>query len=53
MNEYKRQYSERIEQEEVPRYKTKSLDRLLPEWIINLQNYFEKGTVKDYSPTLS
>jgi len=48
MNKDKEQYSSRIEYESVPRYQSKSLDYLLPEWITNLKNYFEKRPDSDY-----
>ena len=49
MHEDNRQYLDRIEHGRVPRYETKSLDYLLPEWIINLKNYFEKKPDSNYS----
>ncbi len=48
MNEKKRQYSGRTEYESIPKYESKSLDDLLPEWITNLKNYFEKRPDSDY-----
>lgn len=50
MNERKRQYSDRIKYETSPKYDAKSLDCLLPEWIMNLKNYFEKKPDNNYSP---
>ena len=50
MNEKKRQYSSRTEYESIPKHESKSLDCLLPEWIINLKNYFEKKPDNNYSP---
>jgi len=49
MYEDNRQYLDRIEHDRVPRYETKSLDYLLPEWIINLKNYFKKKPDSNYS----
>lgn len=42
MNESKKQYSEGIKYENIPRHESKSLEYLLPEWITNLKNYFER-----------
>jgi hypothetical protein len=42
MDENKNQYSDRIRYENVLKGGFKSLDCLLPEWIMNLKNYFEK-----------
>lgn len=53
MNEDKKQYSSRIEYESEPKYESKSLDYLLPEWIMNLKNYFEKRPESDYSSVYS
>jgi hypothetical protein len=49
MYEDKKQYSNRTEYESIPKYEPKSLDYLLPEWITNLKNYFEKKPDNDYS----
>jgi len=51
MNESERQYRDRIEQRKFSRCESESLDGILPEWVINLKNYFEKGHVEDYSFT--
>jgi len=49
MNESKKQYSEGIKYENIPRHESKSLDYILPEWITNLKNYFKKEPDSDYS----
>ena len=51
MDERKKQYTDRIEQRKLSRCEPESLDCILPEWITNLKNYFEKGHVGDYSFT--
>ena len=51
MNESKRQYTDRIEQRKLSRCEPESVEGVLPIWIINLKNYFEKGHVEDYSFT--
>ena len=51
MNENRNQYSERIKYENISRHESKTLEYLLPEWIVNLKNYFEKEPEKDYSPS--
>ncbi len=53
MNEYKRQYTERVRYENIPRYEIQNVDYLLPEWITNLKNYFKKKPDSDYSPAYS
>ena len=45
MNESKRQYTDRIEQRKLLRCELEDLDDVLPEWITNLKNYFEKNTI--------
>ena len=50
MDKIEKQYSDRIEYENIQRRKTKSLDYLLPEWIMNLKNYFERKPDNDDSP---
>jgi len=49
MNEGKRQYTDRIEQGKLSRCEPESLDIVLPEWIANLKNYFEKDTLVNNS----
>ena len=45
MNESKRQYTDRIEQRKLSRGEPESVDGVLPEWLTNLKNYFEKDTI--------
>ncbi len=47
MNESKRQYTDRIEQRKLPRCEPESAEGVLPEWITNLKNYFEKDTIRN------
>ena len=49
MNESKRQYTNRIEQRKLSRCEPESLDGVLPEWVANLKNYFEKETIANNS----
>jgi len=49
MDETKKQYSERTKYDNISRYATKSLEYLLPEWIMNLKYYFEKKPDSKYS----
>ena len=51
MNENEKQYTDRIEQRKLSRCEPESLDGILPEWVVNLKNYFEKGHVEDCSFT--
>jgi hypothetical protein len=46
MDEDKNQYSERTGYENILKGRSKSLDYLLPEWIANLKNYFEKKATR-------
>jgi hypothetical protein len=50
MNKEEKQYSMGIKYESVPRHEFRSPDYLLPEWIMNLKNYFERRPEEDYSP---
>ncbi len=49
MNEDERQYTDRIEYRKVSGYGTESLSYVLPKWIVNLKNYFEKDTLVNNS----
>ena len=49
MNESKRQYTDRIEQRKLSRCEPESVDGVLPEWLTNLKNYFEKDTIENNS----
>ncbi len=39
--------------ENIQKYDAKNLDYLLPEWIMNLKDYFKKNPDSDYSHTYS
>ncbi len=45
MDEGKRQYTDRIEQRKLSRCEPEGLEGVLPDWITNLKNYFEKDTI--------
>ena len=47
MNKSKEQYTDRIEQRKLSRCEPESIDSVLPEWITNLKNYFEKDTIRN------
>lgn len=49
MDKEEKHYSGRIKYENVPKHESQSLDYLLPEWIMNLKKYFEKGFEEKYS----
>lgn len=49
MDKEEKHYSGRIKYENIPKHESKSLDYLLPEWIMNLKKYFEKGFEEKYS----
>jgi hypothetical protein len=51
MNDDKKQHSYRRNYEKVSRYETTGLDFDLPEWIINLKNYFGKNAIQNDSPS--
>ena len=46
MNDKEKQYADRTKYGKVSRYEAKGLDLDLPEWIINLKNYFEKDAAQ-------
>ena len=50
MNESRRQYTDRIEQRKLSRCEFEGLEGVLPEWITNLKNYFEKNTIANNPP---
>jgi len=49
MEKYERQYVDRINHERVPEYDRKSLDHMLPGWVMNLKNYFGKDLIQNKS----
>ena len=49
MNDDEKQYVDRIKHEKVSRYETKGWDFDLPEWTINLKNYFGKNAIQNNS----
>ena len=53
MTDDEEQYSYRIEYEKVSRYETKGLDFEVPEWIMNLKNYFGKTAIQNSSSSHS
>ncbi len=48
---FKKQYSNTMDYEGISKYDAKSLNCLLPEWIMNLKSYFGKSPINDYSHT--
>ncbi len=51
MNDDEKQYTNGMKYEKVSSYETKGLDCDLPEWIINLKNYFANNTIQNNSPS--
>ena len=51
MDDNKSQYTNRIKNEKATNYETKEMEQSLPEWIINLKNYFSKDTIQNNYPS--
>jgi len=49
MEKTEKQYTDKIEQQKASRYENESFDSVLPQWIINIKNYFKRDSVVDLS----
>ena len=44
MEKAEKQYTDKIEQQQASGYENESLDSVLPQWIINIKNYFKRDS---------